>query len=446
MADWYQGFVQTPIGGRVSRQLGLPAPAELRRYRVGQALLDGPALVGAAPGGRLHETVVRVLSTASQEILTRPDGERARWAAVVYDATALRSVADLAQMAAFAGPALRRLGPSGRFLVIGTPPEAVADPEAAATMRAIEGFVRSVAKEARDGATANLLYVAEGAEQGAESTLRFLLSSRSAYVSGQPVRVGPGDPAPTSNWEEPLAGRVAVVTGAARGIGAAIAGALARDGAHVVCLDVPAAGAALAGVANRVGGTALQLDITSPDAPERLLEHMRERHGGLHAIVHNAGITRDKLLVNMKPEAWAAVMAVNLESQLRINRALLASDALQSAARLVCISSTSGIAGNRGQANYAASKAGIIGMVEALAAPFAERGATINAVAPGFIETEMTGAMPFAVREVGRRVNSLQQGGQPVDVAEVVAWLAQPGTAGVNGQTVRVCGQSLAGA
>jgi 3-oxoacyl-[acyl-carrier protein] reductase len=119
---------------------------------------------------------------------------------------------------------------------------------------------------------------------------------------------------------------------------------------------------------------------------------------------------------------------------------------LEDDARIVCVSSQSGIAGNRGQTNYAASKAGVIGMVRAWAPEFAKRGATINAVAPGFIVTDMTAKMPFGTREVGSRLNSLQQGGLPVDVAETIAWLAQPGSAGVNGQTVRVCGQSLLGA
>ena len=446
MSDWYTTLVQTPVGGRLTRQLGLPAPVELRRYRVGQPLLTGPALVGAAPGGRLQQTAVRVIDGAAGEVRTSPDGDRSRWAAVVYDASGIATVKGLAEVAAFCGPAFKKLGRSGRLLVLGTPPEACDDPEAAAAQRALDGFVRSAGKEARAGATVNLVYVAPGAEGGAESTLRFLLSARSAYVSGQVIRVGAGQPGTVSNWDEPLAGRVAVVTGAARGIGAAIAETLSRDGAEVVCLDVPAAGGALAQVANRIGGTAFQLDITAEDAPQRLLDHLQERFGGVHVVVHNAGITRDKMLVNMRPDLWSAVLAVNLESQLRINRALEDSSVLQPGGRVVCVSSTSGIAGNRGQTNYAASKAGIIGMVEALAPAFAKRDATINAVAPGFIETDMTAAMPFAVREMGRRVNSMQQGGRPVDVAETVAWLAQPGSAGVNGEVVRVCGQSLVGA
>jgi 3-oxoacyl-[acyl-carrier protein] reductase len=222
---------------------------------------------------------------------------------------------------------------------------------------------------------------------------------------------------------------------------------MARDGAHVVAVDIPAAGQSLAGVANDIGGTALQLDITAPDAAQRLIAHLRDRHGGVDVVVHNAGITRDKLLVNMDADRWNSVMAVNLQAQLDITQALLDDDAvLKADARIVCVSSQSGISGNRGQTNYSASKAGIIGMVRAWAPSFAERKATINAVAPGFIVTEMTAKMPFGTREIGSRINSMQQGGLPVDVAETIAWLSQPGSAGINGQVVRVCGQSMIGA
>jgi 3-oxoacyl-[acyl-carrier protein] reductase len=314
--------------------------------------------------------------------------------------------------------------------------------------QALDGLVRSAAKEVRSGATANLVLVDDGAEATLESTLRFFLSGRSAFVSGQVVQVAaePRSTTETADWLRPLDGRVAVVTGAAQGIGAAIAGVLARDGARVVCADLPAQGERLAAVANQVGGTALQVDITTPSAAERIGSHATTRHGGLDVLVHNAGITRDRLLANMDAPTWASVLSVNLEAQLRINDALLKSDALGPGSRIVCASSTSGIAGNRGQANYAASKAGIIGMVRSTAPDIAARGGTINAVAPGFIETEMTAAMPVAVREVARRLNSLRQGGLPVDVAETIAWLAQEASAGVNGQVVRVCGQNLVGA
>jgi 3-oxoacyl-[acyl-carrier protein] reductase len=453
VTDRYLHLANSPVGRRVTSRLGLPRPAELRRYTPGDPLLPGPALLTGIGAGRLGEVVARVLDSAGVELHGVDDGTR-RLAAIVADATGVETVADLTELHASLAPALKRLEPSGRLLVLGRPPLAARDPEQAAARQALDGLVRSVAKETRAGATANLVLVDDAAESALESTLRFFLSGRSAFVSGQVVEVargldgpaGAGGAGDSTDWLRPLADRVAVVTGAAQGIGAAIARVLARDGARVVCADLPAQGERLAAVANQVSGTSLQIDITAASAAERIADHATSRHGRLDVVVHNAGITRDRLLANMDAATWASVLSVNLEAQLRINDALLKSDVLGAGARIVCASSTSGIAGNRGQANYAASKAGIIGMVRAAAPDLAARGATINAVAPGFIETDMTAAMPIAVREVARRLNSLRQGGLPVDVAETIAWLAQEASAGVNGQVVRVCGQNLVGA
>jgi 3-oxoacyl-[acyl-carrier protein] reductase len=280
--------------------------------------------------------------------------------------------------------------------------------------------------------------------QPAESTLRFLLSPKSAYVSGQVVEVGDGDTVAAEDPARPLTGRTALVTGAARGIGAAVAGTLARDGARVVCLDVPAAEAELRRVAERLGGSALSLDITAPDAGARIADALPD---GLDVLVHNAGITRDRRLANMAADRWSSVLDVNLASVLRTTDVLLSRGVLRSAGRIVATASIAGIAGNAGQTNYAASKAGVIGLVGSLAPrALAQHGVTVNAVAPGFIETRMTAAIPLLIREAGRRMNSLGQGGLPVDVAETVAWLADPGSGAVNGQIVRVCGQSLLGA
>jgi 3-oxoacyl-[acyl-carrier protein] reductase len=148
----------------------------------------------------------------------------------------------------------------------------------------------------------------------------------------------------------------------------------------------------------------------------------------------------------MPEDRWSSLMEINLSSEERINDELIQRNLLRENGRIVCVSSMSGIAGNSGQTNYATSKAGVIGMVEAMAPELAKRKATINAVAPGFIETQMTDAMPIPIREAGRRMNSMSQGGLPVDVAEAIAWLASPASTGVNGNVVRVCGQSLLGA
>ncbi|MDK3257165.1 3-oxoacyl-ACP reductase [Blastococcus capsensis] len=455
MSDWYTTFANSGFGTTITRQLGLPRPAVLRRYEPGQPLLPGPAVVGSAGEGRLRNTVTAVLRDAGVTVQSPvtadggTDGEKL--AAVILDATGLTGPGDLAGAHGFLAPAIKRLRPSGRVLILAEPPSDAGSPAQAAARQAVDGLVRSVAKELLDGSTANAVYVPEGAEDSLAGPLRFFLSGRSAYVDGQLLTLSPADVPTREDDEKPLAGKVAVVTGAARGIGASIAQVMARDGAHVVAVDIPAAGDLLAEVANGIGGTAFQLDITADDAPQRLVEHLRERRAadgrqGVDVVVHNAGITRDKLLVNMDAVRWNSVMAVNLQAQLDITQALLDADVLEDDARIVCVSSQSGIAGNRGQTNYAASKAGVIGMVRAWAPRFAERGATINAVAPGFIVTEMTARMPVGTREIGSRINSLQQGGLPVDVAETIAWLSQPGSAGVNGQTVRVCGQSMLGA
>ncbi|MFT4070244.1 SDR family oxidoreductase, partial [Paraburkholderia sp.] len=227
-------------------------------------------------------------------------------------------------------------------------------------------------------------------------------------------------------------------------IGAAIAGVLAADGAHVIGLDVPAARDALDATMRQLNGTALAFDIAAPEAPAQIAAALDEL--GVDIVVHNAGITKDKTIAKMTDAAWQSVIDINLSAQERIDDALLAGGILRDGGRIVAVSSISGIAGNPGQTNYATSKAGVIGRVESMAPRLSARGITINAVAPGFIETQMTAKIPLAIREAGRRMNSMSQGGQPADVAQTIAWLAQPGSAGVTGQVVRVCGQSLIGA
>ena len=450
MSDRYQQFTQSPPGRFLTKRLGLPQPVPLRRYEPGQPLLEGPALVGAASGGgRLLPAVKQVLdATRSQTVeqVAEQNGE-ATYAALVYDASGIASTDELTELYEFFHPVVRQIGQSGRLVVLATPPEMSESPRQAIAQRALEGFTRSMGKEiGGKGATAQLVYVAPGAEGNLESTLRFLLSAKSAFVDAQVIRIGAGESDAVSDWEHPLEGKVALVTGASRGIGRSIAEVLARDGAHVVCLDIPKQGEELVEVANEVGGETLQADITDDDAPRQIVEHLRERHGGVDIFVHNAGITQDKTLGRMDEDKWNAVLAVNLTSQERINDALLEADVLRPGGRIVTVSSMSGIAGNRGQSNYATTKAGVIGTVDALAPVLAGRKATINAVAPGFIETQMTGAMPVGTREAGRRMSSLSQGGLPVDVAETIAWFASPASGGVNGNTVRVCGQNLLGA
>jgi 3-oxoacyl-[acyl-carrier protein] reductase len=447
MAGTYAGIVNSAVGKKLAKQLGLPRPARLRRYAVGAPLVDGSVLVGGLGAAPLAVRVRDLLKREEVDVVDELDAG-SRVAAVVADLTEATEPTDLDALRALVAPALKGLSPSGRVIVVGRDPRDASGVAQAATRRALEGITRSIGKELRAGATANLVLVGDGGDANADAAVRFLLSGRSAYVDGQVVRVGGGAPTDPEDWARPLAGKVAVVTGAARGIGASIADVLARDGATVVCVDIPAAGDSLARTANRVGGTALQLDVTGPDAGRQILDHATTRHGGLDIVVHNAGITRDKLLANMDEARWASVLDVNLGSILRMNEVLLAEGGVRDGGHVVLVSSIAGIAGNRGQTNYGASKAGVIGLVEALSQDegLRSRGITVNAVAPGFIETEMTARVPFATREVGRLLNSLSQGGLPVDVAETIAWFSQDANAGVSGNVVRVCGQSLLGA
>ncbi len=442
--DLYKSFLSTAAGAFIAKNAGLPQPETLRRYTPGQPALPGPVLLGG--NGRLVEPLRELLSDYA---IAAPNDER--YGAFVFDATGITTVADLEQLYQFFQPVMRKLAASGRVVVLGTTPEELTtNVQERVAQRALEGFTRSIAKELLRGATAQLVYVSKKAKTGVtgvESTLRFLLSAKSAFVDGQVIRVGAADNEATDiDWSKPLAGKVALVTGAARGIGATIAEVFARDGATVVLADIPAAGEALAETANKVGGASLALDVTAADAVDVLASYFTERHGGLDIIVHNAGITRDKLLANMDDGRWNSVINVNLLAPLTITEGLVEKGVLREGGRVIDVSSIAGIAGNRGQTNYGASKAGVIGVVDAEAPKLAKKGITINAVAPGFIETAMTAAIPFATREAGRRMSSLLQGGQTVDVAEAIAYFASPASNAVTGNVIRVCGQSLIGA
>lgn len=444
MSDKYQGFVSSPIGKILVKNLGLPNPTKLERYTAGDPLVSGTVLVGGR--GRLIESapgLLDVLGIASAGSQVEGD----KYKGLVFDATGLTSVEELVELQAFFTPVLRSLESCARVVVIGTPPTTVEGSEQIA-QRALEGFTRSLGKEIGRGGTVQLVYVADGYEDSVLSTLGFLLSPKSAYVSGQVVRIGAHGEEKGSalaDWTAPLAGKVAFVTGASRGIGEEIARVLHRDGATVVGLDVPQAADELQKVMKEIDGDWLTLDITAPDAPQRIAHHLAEKHGGVDIVVHNAGVTLDKKLANQTPERFGKVLQINLEAPEKITAELLAQGVVNANGRIIGVASIAGIAGNLGQTSYAASKAGVIGFVDSLTEKLKD-GITINAVAPGFIITQMTAAVPFATREVGQRLNAMAQGGLPVDVAEIIAWYASPASTAVNGNVVRVCGQMMLGA
>ncbi len=444
MTDKYQGFVSSPIGKLLVKNLGLPNPTKLDRYTAGDPLVDGTVLVGGR--GRLIESLPGLLDVLGiDSARTQEDGQK--YKGLVFDATGISTVEELVELQGFFTPVLRSLKSCARVVVIGTPPGLASGSEQIA-QRALEGFTRSLGKEIGKGGTVQLVYVAEGYEDSVLSTLGFLLSPKSAYVSGQVVRIGAHDETHGSalaDWTTPLAGKIAFVTGASRGIGEEIARVLHRDGAKIVGLDVPQAADDLVKVMNELDGDWLTLDITAPDAPQRIAHHLKEKHGGVDIVVHNAGVTLDKKLANQTPERFGKVLQINLEAPERITAELLEQGVINANGRIIGVASIAGIAGNLGQTSYAASKAGVIGFVDSLTEKLTD-GITINAVAPGFIITQMTAAVPFATREVGQRLNAMAQGGLPVDVAETIAWYASPASTAVNGNVVRVCGQMMLGA
>ncbi|BBP85646.1 3-oxoacyl-ACP reductase [Pseudomonas sp. Pc102] len=451
MSDRYLAFANSNAGRRLVGALGLPAPMRLERWMAGRTRpVDGALLLGGE--GALAEAASAVLNKLTDQSFATEEGRfgLARWTAehgpklkaLVFDASGLTRFEQLIELRNFFQPAFKGLGKCPRVVVLGRPPESLKDTVAAAVQRSLEGFTRSLGKEIRRGGNVQLVYVGKGAEDQLEGALRFFLSPKSAYVSGQVLRLSASS-AQVRDWSRPLNGLKALVTGASRGIGAAIAETLARDGAEVVLLDVPQAKESLDALAARLGGRGIALDICAADAAAQLVEALPD---GLDIVVHNAGITRDKTLAKMSDAFWDSVINVNLNAPQVLTQALLDAGKLHDNGRVVLIASISGIAGNMGQTNYAVSKAGVIGLAQAWAPALAKRGITINAVAPGFIETQMTAAIPLTIREAGRRMNSMSQGGLPQDVAEAVAWFAQPSSGSLTGQVMRVCGQSLLGA
>ncbi|WP_027019634.1 3-oxoacyl-ACP reductase [Corynebacterium sputi] len=446
MSDKYQELVNGgPLTG-VAKSLGLPQPPHLRRHKAGDDVLKNNKVLVTGSGADA-EAVAKQLGDWELQVRRDEAGDD-KVGAIVVVLTEAERPTDLQGPVLAAAKHLRKLDKGGRVVFISRESNEENSPAVNAARSGVEGIVRSLGHEVRGGSTANGIVVADGVDVTASpvvSALRFFLSGRSTFIDGQFLRVSSSNGTLPEDWDKPLAGRVAAVTGSARGIGAAIAEQMHELGAKVIVIDIPAAGEALAKVANKIDGLALQQDITADDAGNNIADAAQNRYGRLDIVIHNAGITKDKLLSNMDEAKWGAVIAVNIEAQLKMNEQLLAHPAFQESPRVVSLASTSGIAGNRGQTNYAASKAGVIGMVSAYADTFAEKGGNINAVAPGFIETEMTAAIPFMNRQVARRVNSLQQGGLPVDVANAIAFLSSDQALGINGTVVRVCGQNIVG-
>lgn len=441
MGDLFLNMGRNRAAKKIVGLLGVTPPQLLERMNgpwedtplTGRTLGWGTA---QGDGAGLQRILTGLGAELSQE---QPDG---LVHGLVFDARGVACVAQLRALYDFFHPRIRSMAKCSRVVVIGSDTLASDNAALAAATHALIGFVKSVSKEVgRKGSTANLILVGDGADTSLDGPLRFLLTPRSAFVTGQMLRVT-GTQA-NGVWSRPLAGKTALVTGAARGIGAATARRLAAEGARVMVLDLPNDAEAIEELASELDGIPVPLNITDANAPDALLE---AAGGPIDIVVHNAGITRDKTLAKMPEALWDLTLSVNLGCVLSVTEALLEKNGIAKDGRIVLVSSIAGIAGNVGQTNYAASKAGIVGLTHSLGTRLGEKGIAVNAVAPGFIETRLTRAIPFGIREVGRRLSNLNQGGIPLDIAEAITFLSSPGAGGLHGNVLRVCGGNLLGA
>ena len=313
MTDTYLDMVNSGLGKQLASKLGLPRPVTLRRYQAGADFPDGAVLVLGK--GTAGDAAASALLGWNLDV-RRHAADVDRVGAVLIDYTGIESPADLGGPALELASALRKLRPGGRVITLSRPAPGIGTgaasgtvagaeqlaPAQAAARQGVVGILRSIGQEMRGGVTANGILIADGVAGDAPSVtgaIRFFLSGRSAYVDGQFLTVGDDRGDATVDWEHPVAGKVAVVTGAARGIGEQVTRTLAASGATVVPVDVPAAGDALTKLANELRVPALQLDVTDPQAGQKILDLVASRYGRLDLVVHNAGITRDKMLANM---------------------------------------------------------------------------------------------------------------------------------------------------
>lgn len=474
MNDLYLKLAHSKLGHSIFKALNLPQPVDLIRSPDEYiSMPKGPYLIAACSQSFALNNTLNILNKPNLELNFLEQANPGlqvlpnifndstnikrvevitnhHYDGLIFDATGVSNFEDLANIYEFFHLAIPTLNQNGKIVILAQSFEQLNDSQTSAIQSSLIGFCKSIAKElGKKGITANIIYMQKGAQKYLETSLAFFLSSKSAYITGQFVSLRNHTlKQQPSSFSKPLEGKTALVTGAAQGIGKETAIILARDGATVICLDIPQNQNALDILASDIHGHALAVDLLNENAITEVTQKLASQVGVIDIVVHNAGITRDKTLAKMPRHLWDQVISLNFERIVKLNQAFIEQKIFNDHARIICISSISGIAGNFGQSNYACSKAGIAAYVEAFADSTVlktNNGLTINAIAPGFIETQMTNNIPFLTRELGRRMNALSQGGLPLDIAETVSFFANPGSHCLNGNVLRVCGLSLLG-
>ena len=370
------------------------------------------------------------------------DGTTTLENALVVDGRNIRTAEALKDLFHQLQDGVKGIKSNGKVLIYSVQPELLEDVAHSTYQRSLEGISRSLAKELGGrGTTVNLVKLTPNTElNSCEIAEQFFTSGRSAFITGQALVAN--DAVKTGRE---LSDKVCLVTGGAGGIGSATVKRLAAEGATVIIADMPQMEERAASIlSDKV--SFLGADLTNEAARKTLLETVKEQHGRIDVLVNNAGITRDKTLKNMPEHYWDQVIAINLTAVIALTEEALEMDLISEGGRIIGTSSISGIAGNFGQTNYTATKAALIGYAASKSKELQTKGITINAIAPGYIETEMVKTMPLMTRIFAERLTSLAQAGKPEDIAEAMAFLAHPGAQNINGQVLRVCGGSFLGA
>lgn len=466
MSDFLLEKGNKPGWNKVLKTVGAPIPTKLKRLKGGweKKVLAGKKVGYGSTGNGINPAVfnsVFIELGSASVVSSIADGDKA--GALVFDATGIENAAQLKGMYEFFHTnSIRKLTSCSHIIIVADAVPKSMDKanldsadafyEFCTVQQGVEGFSRSLSKEVGGkGITVNLIRLTN-AKDATDKTLlpyiHFLLSDGCAFVTGQVFEVNMSTaPQQMASLEKSLSGKTAIVTGSARGIGEATARKLAAEGATVVVLDRPQDAEAGKAVAASINGKFLGVDMSSDDAPGTIADFIKqELGGGLDIIVHNAGITRDKTIANMDAGQWDMVINVNLNAIIKTNKELLKQGLIKENGRIIGLSSTSGFSGNFGQTNYSTTKAGVIGYVRAISQITTDKKITVNAVAPGFIETQMTAKMPAMTQFFARRLSNLNQGGLPTDIGDMITFLASPGASGISGQIIRVCGGNFIGA